>query len=179
MGVTAVLLAPALGTTGYYEADFEWPAQCLLAHSFTSLEEPFGKAHWGSNGYDSIYMAIILCFLSLSYLGRVVQLFPSTQTTLRSIFRLRPSNAIQKWLASSRDRATTSSRKSTRKFWLLAHWLLLSLYCLSKAVADLYGSLLWEVCPKQAPLTQHIITDHAQDHVAGASICMGNNRSVE
>ena len=142
MGVTAVLLATALGSTGYYDVVPEWPAQCLLAHNSTGPEGPSG-------GYDILYTAIVLWFLSFSYLSRVVQLFPSTQTTLRNFFRLRPSNGFQKWLPALKNRATMSSSNSSSNFWLLAHWLLFSLYCLSKALLDLYGSLLWEVCPKQ------------------------------
>lgn len=43
MGVTAVLLAVALGSTGYYDDGHEWPAQCFLTHNFVSLEGPFEK----------------------------------------------------------------------------------------------------------------------------------------
>ena len=152
MGVIAVLLAVALGSTGYYAAGDTWPAQCFLTRNLANLEGPFAAAYWGTYGYNSLYMGIVLCFLSFSYLSRVVQLFPSTQAFTRNLFRSRPSNSMQRWLVSLRDRATISSMISARKFWLLVHGLLLSVYCLSEAVADLYGSLLWEVCLKRATL---------------------------
>lgn len=149
MGVTAVLLAVALGSTGYYNVQYEWPAQCFLTHNFASLEDPIeeglGIGLEGTYAYDGVYMAIILCFLSFSYISRVVQLFPSIQPAMRHLLRTRPSSAIQSWLLSVKNRASASSRKSTSKFWLLAHGILLSFYCLSEAVADLYGSLLWEI----------------------------------
>ena len=158
MGVTAVLLAVALVSTGYYNVQYEWPAQCLLTHNFSSLEDPLEEALGIGLGYtyeyDSLYMAIVLCLLSFSYLSRVVQLFPSTQSAMRHFLRVRPSNAVQSWLVSVKRRATVSSTgKYTSKAWLLTHRLLLSLYCLSEATADLYESLLWEVCLKRAPFT--------------------------
>lgn len=180
MGITAVLLAVALVSTGYYNVQYVWPAQCLLTHNFASLEDPIEEGlgiglEW-TYAYDSLYMAIILCFLSFSYLSRVVQLFPSTQSAMQYYLRFRPSNAVQSWLVSLRRRATASSTGTyTRKAWLMAHRLLLSFYCLSEAVADVYGSLLWEVCLKRAPFTRYIVTDHTQDHLACVSISMGNN----
>lgn len=146
MGVTAVLLAVALGSTGYVGGTLtNWPAQCFLIHNFASLESESPHPRFE---YNSLYMTIVLSFLSFSYLSRVVQLFPSMQQALRQFFRSRTGRAIRSWLLSGRNRATTASRKSTRKFWLSAHTILLSLYCILEAVADLYGSLLWEVCLK-------------------------------
>ena len=153
MGVTAVMLAVALGSTGYSDRTPNWPAMCYLTHDFVNLEGEFDKWFFRDYEYKSTYMAIVLCFLSFSYLSRVVQLFPSIQPTLRNYFRSRPSSAVQRLLASLKECATASPRKYKSIFWLFAHRLLLSLYCLSKAVIDLYGSLLWEVCLNQAHLT--------------------------
>lgn len=152
MGVIAILLAVALGSTGYYDAGTNWPAQCFLTHNFANLEGPFEVAYWGTYGYDSLYMAITLCLLGFSYLSRVVQVFPSTQAFMQNLFRSRPSNGMQRLLVSVRDRATASSMIPMSKFWLSVHRFVLSIYCLSKAVADLFGSLLWEVCLQRAPL---------------------------
>lgn len=143
MGVTSVLLAVALQSTGYDDPGHDWPAQCFLTHKLGHFE---GTADSGTYRYDSLYVAIVLCFLSLSYVSRVVQLFPSTQVIMRNHFRSRPSNLFRAWLVRVGDCATLSSRKSTRDSSHLVHMLLLSIYCLLKAVLDLYGSLLWEVC---------------------------------
>lgn len=151
MGVIAVLLAVALESTGYYDNSISWPAQCFLTHNLASSENPSQVELWGY-GYASLYMITILSFLGLSYLSRVAQVFPSTQAFMRDLFRSRPSDGMQRWLQSARDRATASSTNATSKFWLLIHGLLLSIYCLAEAVADLYGSMLWEVCSKRAPL---------------------------
>ena len=159
MGVIAVLLAVALGSTGYYDADYTHtsPAQCFLTHDFANLEGPTQVAYWGTYGYGSLYMTIVLCFLSFSYLSRVVQVFPSAQAFMRNLFRSRPSKSMQRWLESIKNRASTSSTTSASKFWLSIHRLLLSIYCLSKAAADLYGSLLWEVCLKQPPSSDRFL----------------------
>ena len=178
MCVTGVMLAVALGSTGYYDHQFEWPAMCLLTHNFENLEGEFDKWLFRDYEYNSLYMVIILCFLILSYVSRVVQLFPSIQPNMRNWFRSRPSNAIGNCMTSLKDRATASSRKATSKFWTLAHGLLMSFYCLSEAVADLYGSLLWEVRMERTLLIAYAITDHAQDHMVSLNINMGNNRGL-
>ena len=146
MGVIAVMLAVAMGSIGYFDRGMSWPAICFLTHNFINLEGLWDKAMFDDYDYNILYMAIILCFLSFSYLSRVLLLFPSVQTSMLSIFRSRPSNAIHKCLALLRDRVISSSSKFTGMIWLLAYRLLLCLYCLSKAMVDLYGSLLWEVC---------------------------------
>ena len=148
MGVIAVMLAVAMGSISYVAHEMSWPAICFLTHNFINLEGFWDKALFGYD-YNILYMAIILCFLSFSYLSRILLLFPSVQTSILSFFRSRPSNAIQKCLALLRDRVISSSSKYTGMIWLFAYRLLLCLYCLSKATVDLYGSLLWEVCLKE------------------------------
>lgn len=150
MSVTAVLLAVVFGSTGYYDNIYRLPAQFFLTRNFASLEGSPEEWYWGSYRYNSLYTVIALCFLSFNYLSRVVQLIPSIQPNMRYFFRSRPSKVIKRWLLSAIDHAATSFRKSTRNLWLLVHMLLLPLYSLSEAVADLYGTLLWEVCLKQA-----------------------------
>ena len=44
-----------------------------------------------------------------------------------------------------RDKAIHSPRTLCKTFWVLMYRLLLSVYSLLKAIADLYGSVLWEV----------------------------------
>ena len=148
MGVIAVMLAVGMGSIGYFERGMSWPAICFLTHNFINLENEFDKAFYGEHNYNSLYMVIILCFLSFSYLSRVLLLFPSVQESMLNLFRSRPSNVIHKCLALLRDRAISSPSKYSSTIWILAYRLLICLYCLSKAVVDLYGSLLWEVCLK-------------------------------
>ena len=148
MGVIAVMLAVAMGSTGYLDSQWTWPAMCLLTHNFINLEGFGEKEIFSDYAYNSLYMVIILSSLSFSYLSRVLLLFPSIQTSMLSILRSRPSNAIQRCLALLKDRAISSPSKYMGMIWVLAYRLILCLYCLSKAVVDLYGSMLWEVCLK-------------------------------
>ena len=174
MGIIAVMLAVGLGFIGYFERGMSWPAICFLTHNLINLENDLDKAFLGKYHYNSLKMVITLCFLSFSYLSRVLLLFTSVQESLLSIFRSRPSNAIHKFLALLRDRAISSPSKYTSMIWLLAYRLLFCLYCLSKAVVDLYGSLLWEVCLKRTLLVPNILIDHSKDHLASVGFSMGN-----
>ena len=108
MGVIAVMLAVEMGSSAYFDSQWTWPAMCLLTHNFISLEGPAERAGLSDYDYNSLYMVIILCSLSSSYLSRVLLLFPSIQTTMLSIFRSRPSNASQKCLALLRACAISS-----------------------------------------------------------------------
>ena len=160
MGLTAVLLATALGSTGYivdYGGDptiSVIPAQCFLTHHFRNYvyAETYSILESGlTYKYNTVYMVIVMTFLSSSYLIRVVQLFPSAPPVMRSFFRTRPSNIFQNWLIIWRDHAICSSTKLSILFWYIGHRLLLSIYCILKAAYDLYGSLLWEVRILMAP----------------------------
>ena len=176
MGATAVLLAPALGSTGYPDAQLGWPAQCLLTHDLAIVVDRDGVA---AAVYNKGYMAIIMVFLISSYIIRVVQLFPLTASVLRTFFRTRPSNISQRWLMSLRDRTISSSTKPSMIFWFVGHRLLLSIYCCLKAAADLYGSLLWEVRLKLASLIPILSLTNALDNLACIGISVGNHCNLE
>lgn len=38
MGFTAVVLAIALASTGYFDYSVKWPVMCVLTHNFVNLE---------------------------------------------------------------------------------------------------------------------------------------------
>ena len=157
MGVTAGLLAPALGSTGYNFAPSWLPAQCLLTHSGAIFDVVAASGF--RDGYNSLYMVILMVFLSSSYLSRVVQLFPSAPPVMRKFFRTSPSNILQGRMVSLRDRARSSPTKSSTLLWSMGYRLLSSIYCILKAAADLYGSLLWEVRQQLAPFMLCSIVD--------------------
>ena len=39
MGFTAVMLAIASGSTGYFDYSVKWPAMCVPTHNFVNLED--------------------------------------------------------------------------------------------------------------------------------------------
>ena len=127
MGFTAVMLAIALGSTGCFDYSDKWPEICVLTYNFVNLENEIDKWLFRDYEYINLSMVIVLCFLSSSYLSRVVHLFPSIQPIMRSFFRSWPSKAIQKVLLLLRDRATVSPSKYMSKLWL---WRI-GFYCLN------------------------------------------------
>lgn len=154
MGVTIVMLGAALGSTGFLtnsnslKANF--PAWCLYHPRLADIS---------IHSYNIVYITVAMCILGASFLTRVVQLFQRASDKLRDALRTGPSNALKGFLTRLKDCSDRSSSrgssssvigslsaKGTRIFWLVMHILFISIYCLLKAAADLYGSMLWEVC---------------------------------
>ena len=110
------------------------------------MEEPGDrKSQYGDLYYNNVYVAITQSFLGVSYATRLIQLVPTGCDWMRSTLRAIPSNFFKRMLLVLRDKAIYSPRMLYKTFWVLTYRLLLSVYCLLKAIADLYGSVLWEV----------------------------------
>lgn len=102
-------------------------------------------AHYHNTGLTTI----VLFFLGFSYLSKVLQLFNTTQQRAHKYLRTRPSEIFRAGLGSIRHRAIQLLAKSSKIFWAIINEIPLSIYCILKAAADLYGSLLWEVSLQQ------------------------------
>lgn len=153
MGITAVLLVSALASTGYMQGNYvipnTLPAQCLY---HPDLMSQFAGGNAGSTIYptsnglhDRPIIGLTMTFLIISYLSRIIQLFPAALDKTRDTFRTRPSKALKGLLATLKTRASLSSKRSTRTFWVITFKLVMSIFCLLKAAFDVYGSSLWEV----------------------------------
>ena len=138
------MVSCALGSTGY-GAPASFPAYCLL-HPPTMTQGLEEAPAYGHVQYNAAYIAIALAFLMVSYLTRIIQLFPKATDTVRTTFRTRPSNALKRCLSQSRDRVSCPFGRWDKTWSIVVHQSLLSIYCLLKVAADLYGSVLWEVC---------------------------------
>ncbi len=150
MGITVAMLECAIGSTGFLgieDFSLSYPAWCLYHPNL--MEEPGDrKSLFGDLYYNSTYIAVTVSFLGVSYATRLIQLYPTGCNWMRSALRTIPSNVFKRMLLMLRDRAIHSPRTLRKTFWVLTHRLLLSVYCLLKATADLFGSVLWEVvCP--------------------------------
>ena len=147
MGITVAMLACAIGSTGFLgvqNLSLSYPAWCL--YHINLMEEPGDmKSLYGDVYYNNTYVAITQSFLGVSYATRLIQLVPTGCNWVRSTFRAIPSIYFKRMLLLLRDKAIRSPRTFCKIFWVLTYRLLLSLYCLLKAMADLYGSVLWEV----------------------------------
>ena len=133
MGTIGIMLSVALGTTGYDFIEVSTAAWCLFqTNQFNDGTGP---------PYNWLYMCIVLSYLIVSYLSRAVQLFPQSTNWRRRFQRRIPNNFARTWLRFLREQALDSRNLS----WVIAHNLLLSVYCPGKAAVDLYKSTAVEV----------------------------------
>ena len=140
MSVTTVMLAIALGSTGYWnnstsELQLGYPAQCFF-HPDRPLHD---------QGYNGTYVSLALGLLVFSYVIRVPQLFTGSSGTMRKFFRTRSSKLLKDFRSRASDRAVVAPEKSMKNFWAFMSKSIYFIYCLLKAAMDLYSSLLWEV----------------------------------
>ena len=149
MAVIVGMLSCALATTGYLgnnDYSFDYPAWCLfhkrlLTSTNSDDESPY---------YNTDYVVLTLLFLCVSYGARVIQLFPSGLDELNKNGRALLSKFAQDRLVALKTRALGSF---CRTYWASVYILTLAFYCIFKAAADLYSSMLWEVCSAlQLPL---------------------------
>ena len=154
MAITAGMLGCALASTGSLGAgNFtpDYPAWCLfhgkLLMTASDKDIP-GPAP--ARYYNTYYVALVLLFLFVSYSARVIQLYPFGLDKLLRNSRTRLSTFMQNLLLKYKERA---SGNSFGTYWALVYTLTLAVYCILKAAADLYSSMLWEVCSAlQIPL---------------------------
>ncbi|MCJ1262455.1 hypothetical protein MMC22_002325 [Lobaria immixta] len=129
MGVTLLLLAIALGPTGYIsnndddDDDLDTkaaPAVCLYlnGHLFGSL--------------NTVLVTLSLLILLTSYVTRVVKLFTPLSNLAKEYLRTAPGNLMEKYLESC--------------VYLESYFVAQSAYVLFKAIYDIGESMLWEVC---------------------------------
>ena len=145
MIVIATALGCAISSTGWsmQDADADFlPALCLYHPSrirdVSDDPSPTGQ-------YDGSYIAICLTFLGISYLSRIILLYPTTSKWMRKTFRKRPSSVIQHILVQLETKKLRAYFLSEKMLLHGICTMVLSVYCLLKAAADFYSSILWEV----------------------------------
>lgn len=153
-----------------------YPAWCLYHPNL--VEEPedrksfYGDLYYNNNNYVTITES----FLGVSYVTRLIQLFPTGHSWMRTTFRATPSNLLKRMLLMFRDKAIRSRRKSCKTFRVFAYKLLLSVYCLLKATADLYASMLWEVLsPFAVYKKSKPVASRGSDHLVIGGPCLGHD----
>ena len=132
MGTIGIMLSVALGTTGYEVETASIAAWCLF-QTKSIKDETYSPYNW-------LYMCILLGYLTVSYISRAIQLFPRS-TSWRTRFLRRISIFARTCLRYLRKQALDS--RGLR--WVIAHNMLLSVYCPGKAAVDLYESNVLEV----------------------------------
>ena len=138
MTAVAVLLSCALYSIGWTQSVLPTvPARCLYQQN--------GIPYSGGLPYNNVYFAITIVFLSISYLTRITQLFPSATKAIRKVFRTQPSRLLKSLLARFQSFRIRSSASYRQYFWASIYVSGLSIYLLLKVTADFYSSELWEV----------------------------------
>ena len=106
-------------------------------------DDNYNQGNIWTTYYNTDYIALVLVFLCVSYGVRVVRLFPSGLDKLLKNGHARLSTFAQSWLLKHRNRSLGNLFPN---YWALVYTLTMAIYCISKAAADLYSSMLWEVC---------------------------------
>ena len=138
MLVVALMLSCATYSTGWLtRGDVSaFPAQCLY---FPDTMTKYGEE------FNTTYVVANLVFLLLSYLTRIVQLFPIVLEILRKIFRTWPGSCLCGFLNFTSKRYKQSRQMCVRILLAGIHITLTSVYYMLKGIADFYSSMLWEV----------------------------------
>ena len=149
MAVTAGMLSCAVISTGYLGGgnfSYDYPAWCLFHPTLlrtATNDDPYRDGSDWTGYYNSVYVAVVLLLLSVSYGTRIIQLFPSILDKIRQNVRAWLSDFAQSRLLEYKNKALGNT---FRTFWAFVYTLALATYCILKAAADLYSSVFWEVC---------------------------------
>lgn len=147
MVVTAGMLSSALASTGYLgdtSFTYDYPAWCLFHPNLLgkAIDQDNFKGNYKPY-YNSSYVAFVLIFLLVSYCARIIQLFPSGLDKRRKNGHARLSTFAQARLRNYKNRALGNL---FGYYWASVYTLTMAICCIFKAAADLYSSMLWEVC---------------------------------
>ena len=125
----------------------------------------YGQERGGTDSFSSAYILVVLLYLGLSYLSRILGLFPDILETLQPVFSLLArSNTLGNLRKKVRGKAirrtfdgnwenTTlgiedrgpSQSRGAQVFWILLYRATLSVTHVGQAVKDLYLSVISEV----------------------------------
>lgn len=146
MGCTVVLLATALGSTGYIYQDYlstplAVPAFCL----FSTTDNQEAQQLNALQPFDIPYVSLSLLFLAASYISRVITLFTSTDTAALRGLRTRPGYALKKCILATMKQSTSSERSLSRMSWAMLSLVLMTFYILLKVIFEIGQSMFWEV----------------------------------
>ncbi|KAK0507020.1 hypothetical protein JMJ35_010478 [Cladonia borealis] len=148
MAVTAGMLSCAVISTGYLGGgnfSYDYPAWCLFHPTLlrtATNDDPYRDGSDWTGYYNSVYVAVVLLLLSVSYGTRMIQLFPSILDKIRQNVRAWLRDFAQSRLLEYKNKALGNT---FRTFWAFVYTLALATYCILKAAADLYSSMFWEI----------------------------------
>lgn len=154
MGAVLISLAVSCGTTGYmsqfgtFSQQSSWPARCLFSPA--SMRK-VGAADIATNNgkrplFNKPFIVLSIVFLLLSYLTRVVGIFHYTANPAKTWFKDIPLKWLRRGYISSASKVRSRRRTARNAFWKARSFLQALVYIVCKALFDIGGSMLWEVC---------------------------------
>lgn len=149
MGCVIILLATALGSTGYINQHeitaMATPARCLFSSRRRLEADPTGDA---LGVFNTSVITLSLIFLVANYIIKVIRLFTIVNEPLKKLFKWTAELAgfLEDDIKSAAIRRQKSKFIPTTKFWDMVSALELLIYVLSKAFYEIGSSKLWEVC---------------------------------
>lgn len=166
MGIVVILLAVALGPTGYVSESrsiMATPAICLFSierkseveASLTAWKAQLPENEMNQSPYDfgSFNLPLVVLsigFLVMSYIENIVALFTTVPETLEKS-RTKISKRLKIYYDSATERRECSTSTTTSNFWGMKKALVLLIYVLSKAFYEIGSSMLWQVRTTRKP----------------------------
>ncbi|KAL6717399.1 hypothetical protein ACLMJK_005314 [Lecanora helva] len=137
MAITAILLAGALVPTGFIREDrthAAFPAMCLYHPKSPHYEGQIGT-------YNGWYIGVTFAFLLITYVSRVLQLFPKATDAVYNTLPLYFKSTFQSWIQTLERRARASTSPIAEVQWACLHRSTYSLYCV--LITWLLAALIW------------------------------------
>ena len=139
MAIMLIMLACGMASLGYYTYPTD-PAWCLFhPHTWTRIASypPY---------YNWIYVGCALTVIGLSYVSRVILLFPKPSNWIKNwLWKCR--RVVDDYLISHHDRILEPTLpRFAQILWCLYYKICCSFYVLAVLFIDLYSSMLWEAC---------------------------------
>jgi hypothetical protein len=153
MGCTIILLATALGPTGYISQNFDpaMPALCLFSQSgydqasMSPSLNAINDQDYPMQSFNWLFILVSVLFLLVSYVSRVINLFVITSSAAERYMRILPGDFWKEIVLGCLELSKSSDRTILRSFWSYLAIIMMAIYVIMKVFFELGQSMLWEV----------------------------------
>ena len=158
MGVVLIMLAIALGPTGWISqyAVYSTPAKCLFSPTASTINALYAPISFAAlrrptnavRRYNTPLTLLSLGFLILSYLTRVIRIFPTSSKHTRHWLKVIPGDEFRTTYLFVERKTESKSSQTFKIIWSILRISMKITYVLLKAVYEIHDSMLWEVGPR-------------------------------
>ncbi len=114
-------------------SDMGAPARCYYnVYNFNHGNEQLGS------------MVCSIFILAVSYISRAISFFERSSTAVRLYLRTKPGNVVKRLLEKLYRRSQVS--RNGKMVFSIPYWSILSIFIIFRALYDIAGSMMWEVC---------------------------------